>query len=155
MNPIEFHRIRTTSKDFWLASVLCKPNSFGDPLGPRGSRYAIEPWLVLLAFSAEVGLKALVMILRDKKMRGHELQPLFLELPAEEQAHIVAQTGLERSEFDTRLATMNKAFVEWRYLYERPSFSIDLVFPPKFAGAVQLLLDRYWPPIQADETPKL
>jgi hypothetical protein len=54
-------------------------------------------------------------------------------------------TNLSVSDFTKGLFELNNAFVELRYLYEKPSWSGYLEPFPKIGKAVQLLLDEVWP----------
>lgn len=107
--------------------------------------HLIAPLVVNASFCIEVFLKALGRLV-GKDLHGHHLDALFEALPAEQQDAI-------QKEFDSRLpvyqlppsalrdelASMSKAFEQWRYLYEKDK---RLEFEVRVALAVIEALDR-------------
>lgn len=105
----------------------------------------VAPLVVNASFCIEVFLKALGKLV-GKDLRGHQLNALFDALPMEQQDAI-------QKEFDNRLpihrlppsalrdelASMSKAFEQWRYLYEKDT---RLEFEVRVALAVIEALDR-------------
>lgn len=102
------------------------------------SKYAV-PFVVIMAFSVELYLKALAQI-HGKKLRGHDLADLYTGLPDDAKAALEAIAPEAQQRFQTPVglkfqdvfAKTRSSFVEWRYNYESdaPSsiFPIDEIF---------------------------
>ena len=87
--------------------------------------YRIMPAAVLLAFTIEVGLKALLMKAHGEFKAVHELQVLADDLPAEMRTPLTAAAGLEWGSLHQALTKNGKVFEQWRYAFEAESVSID------------------------------
>ena len=85
-----------------------------------------------LAFSAEIYLKVLNIILNDNKKSGHKLIDLYKSLPYKHKNLIETDYNNEINKYDINrdvpynhlslnecLNIYNEAFVNWRYSYER------------------------------------
>ena len=93
---------------------------------PPSRAFSIVPFVVNSAFAIELFLKAL-----HKKygsaQRGHKLLTLYDQLPPEAVAQIrsasakIAASTQPPTYYDPRevLATLNSAFEDWRYMYEK------------------------------------
>ena len=123
---------RMTSTAFLEAYRRCMDETI-----PSGKSEAMFiPALVCAAFSAEVGLKAL-LLQAGKAARGHDLVKLFNRLPGEFQTDIFGRMGMDASQFAANLNHVREAFKDWRYMYEfNDERSISIAFVANFAIAV-------------------
>ena len=86
---------------------------------------SVVPFVVNAAFAIELYLKALAQK-HGTSLRGHELVKLHKALPAAAYAEIEVVTPRcaanralgEEPDFSAYLASLNNAFVDWRYSYE-------------------------------------
>ena len=137
MTPASVHSL---SKDFYLGFELCYGNGLPANNGVKG---AIIPGIVCLAFSIELGLKA-ILVGCGKPSNGHKLIELFDKLPSEDKTEIERLTVGEDGEFSSKLSNVSNAFIEWRYIYEAPGYhSIDVEFMVKFHAAVSQVAEQY------------
>ncbi|MFC3552500.1 HEPN domain-containing protein [Lysobacter cavernae] len=123
---------RMTSTAFLEAYRRCM-----DETASSGKNEAMFiPALVCAAFSAEVGLKAL-LLQAGKAARGHDLVRLFNRLPDELQLDIFGRMSMEASQFAANLNHVRDAFKDWRYMYEfNDERFISVAFVSNFAAAV-------------------
>lgn len=126
---------KNSSKAFYIAYSRCSEQR---PV-PGGIEAPIVPAVVNGVFSVELGIKTLIL-LAGEKPSGHNLSKLFGTLDQATQAALIQATGMASARFHSDLATIAKAFVEWRYIYEKPSTSISMEFLGKLAEAVQGVL---------------
>lgn len=109
---------------------------------------AIAPFVVNTAFSLELYMKVLALQ-HGKKLHGHELSTLFRKLPGAAKQEIERQLAALRetsrwsagiktfSDLANVAASLNTAFVDWRYSYEQPSRPLRIDFQPTiFLGEV-------------------
>ena len=121
---------RATSTAFLEAYRRCMTDS------PETSEAMFIPALVCAAFSAEVGLKSL-LLQAGKPVHGHDLFTLFEQLPPNSQSEIVQSVGLDPASFMANLTQIRNAFPEWRYIYEfQTERMINVAFVANFAQAV-------------------
>lgn len=110
---------------FSFSSVARKINHEGLQNLPRDAM-SITPFVVNATFSIEIYLKS-IHILYGQKKTGHLLMPLFEQLPDEAKTVIsIKSEELIKEynfstpiEFEKELETINKAFEQWRYIYEK------------------------------------
>ncbi|AKR43175.1 hypothetical protein [Methylophilus sp. TWE2] len=132
--------VLSTSKNFHRAFELCYGN--GLP-AKNGVSNAIVPAVVCLAFSIELGFKA-ILVGSGKPSEGHKFFDLFGKLPVEIQAEIQRLVVGEDEGFESSLTLVSNAFVEWRYIFEEPGYhSIDVEFLSKLHDAVTQIAERY------------
>jgi len=132
--------VLSTSKDFHRAFELCYGN--GLPAN-NGVSNAIVPAVVCLAFSIELGFKA-ILVGNGKPSEGHKFGELFEKLPVEIRAEIQRLVVGEDGGFESSLTLVSNAFVEWRYIFEEPGYhSIDVEFLSKLHDAVTQIAERY------------
>ena len=98
------------------------------------------PAVVCVAFSIEIGFKALILKSGNTPPSDHKLKSLFRLLELATQQAIRAKAGLDEAVFDSSLSAANKAFVEWRYVYEGAAAQADLQFLSNLAKATQDIL---------------
>lgn len=87
--------------------------------------YRLIPATVLLAFTVEIGLKALLMKARGQFRAVHELQVLAEGLPGDMRAPLTAAAGTDWNSLHQALTKNGKVFEEWRYAFETGSVSVD------------------------------
>jgi len=121
--------VKNSAGAFWLAA--------NQNMGSRSGQFQelLIPGVVCAAFSAELGIKAMLLPKRSVT-RNHNLHDLFLELPQASQDRIILQCSDTHDEFFASLSGVAKAFVDWRYVYKSESPSLDIGFLFEFAGAV-------------------
>jgi hypothetical protein len=124
---------RNQSLAFYLAYQRCMEER---PLLNGDVQWLVAPAIVSAAFSIEVGFKALILR-TGKSPSGHELEKLFGALDQSVQSSLRKKVGFTDTNFDTSLRSVNKAFVEWRYVYELASAQADLEFLKQLAEATQ------------------
>ena len=123
---------RMTSTAFLEAYRRCMDETISSGKGEA----MFIPALVCAAFSAEVGLKALLLH-AGRPARGHDLVKLFNRLTVEVQVDIFGRMGMEASQFAANLNHVREAFKDWRYMYEfNDERSISIAFVSSFATAV-------------------
>lgn len=123
---------RMTSTAFLEAYRRC----MSDVTAADNQEVMFIPALVCAAFSAEVGLKAL-LLQAGQRGRGHDLVELFQALPEELRLEIVRFVGKTPEDFVKNLTDAKNAFLEWRYIYESADArSISLEFVARFATAI-------------------
>lgn len=98
------------------------------------------PDVMCLAFAIELYLKSLILKLSAIPATGHSLVKLYEHLPASAQSSIFSRTAqtfgglLTEATFAENLASIDKAFVEWRYMFEKGRAD----FKPSFAHGLAL-----------------
>ena len=99
------------------------------------------PALVCAAFSAEVGLKA-ILIHAGKSASGHDLLALFNQLPSESRDKVIQLVGMPLDLFNAHLHQAKDAFKDWRYVYEEAGEkTVNLEFVASFASAVSQVVE--------------
>ena len=106
----------SVSREFLRGYELCTRT--GLP-AENGERNAIIAGIVCLAFSVELALKA-ALLSETARVEGHRLDKLFVQLPSAQQEAIIQACGVGPEAFARELGLVANAFVEWRYIYERP-----------------------------------
>jgi hypothetical protein len=111
---------------FHLAAHRCakpEPDSSGKPMCP------MTPTVVCLAFSIELYLKALLTA-SGTNAKGHDLNALLGRLAHAESVEIAEQyariSGRSRPQFKRDMGEVAKAFVDWRYVFEKGETAIPL-----------------------------
>lgn len=126
------------SSAFFLAYERCLEQR---PLPDGKKTMLMIPAVVCLAFSIELGLKALAET-EGTNLYGHELAKLFQGLPRGLRDALWQRTGLSRQDFDDALAQATDTFVEWRYVHERENPHANLDFLSVLGRAIQEKLSR-------------
>lgn len=117
--------ILSISKSFHRGHELCYGN--GLP-AENGKKNALIPAVVCLAFATELALKCMLLA-KGIPSGGHDLAALFKKLDADTQDLVKTRAQLKAEDFDAELLAVSGAFVEWRYIYEKPGFhTINLPF---------------------------
>lgn len=105
------------------------------------------PCQALFAFAAELGLKAAVESLTEKKPHGHDLEKLFKMLPDDRASSF--RTRFNDADFDQKLRKHCLNFQESRYFFEPKGDSSDFKFEPNFMEKfVEILLKEFAVEIQ-------
>ena len=127
------------SRSFLEAHVRCAEERWG---GSLQSKAELVPAIVCIAFSIEIGLKA-ILNAEGKRVSGHNFQPLFDSISEECRTLIVRNTGYESTRFHSELTDASNAFVEWRYIYEsNQDKSASVQFLMLFAHAIHKVADE-------------
>jgi hypothetical protein len=136
-------QIKNTAFSFLLAADRC----FEERPLPNGQfEMPLVPAIVCSAFGVELCLKAIITIEKGKAT-GHELLKLFIKLSPQSKAALAASLSLEEKALCQKLGSISSAFVDWRYIYERQSTSIDSDFLHRFARATAQLLESLTNPL--------
>ena len=127
---------------FWLAAAR---NLEQRRINPTQYQALLIPGVVCLAFSIELGLKAMLLS-SGKPPKTHNLFKLFQLLPQPIQGEVVAACGAPREAFDASLGTAANTFEEWRYIYEMENPNVDLAFMSALADAIRVATDVHAAP---------
>lgn len=108
-----------TSQKLYESGLRVTPSDF----------YCVAPFVVNSAFSIELYLKTLALVVSGRSPKGHRLLNLYDKLPAEAKKLVTEETpksakdrGLPTdTDIRTVLSSLNDTFTEWRYLHERSS----------------------------------
>ena len=122
-----------SAKAFLIAFSRCmelRPKKDGE-----FERLAV-PGIVCAAFSAELGLKALLLA-SGKNVKGHNLQTLFEELDEATQKKIISASGIAGPPFRSSLAASANVFDEWRYVHEKSGLNAFPAFLGTLAQSIQ------------------
>jgi hypothetical protein len=118
---------------FLLASRRCMENR---PLPNNRIEMLASPAVVCLAFSIEVGLKAIILS-EGNTAFGHKFVDLFEKVSLDAQSAIIKEVGRDKSSFEAALQAANNTFTDWRYIYESGGANADIEFLVKLADAIQ------------------
>jgi hypothetical protein len=121
--------------------------------GETGVEYKIDgkmvaPAVVCAAFSAEIGLKAL--LIKEGNFDPdvdcqHPPFPLFGKLSDHVQAAMIRAAGMDRASFELQLQNAKDVFVKWRYLNEIEHKSVNLDFVLKIVPAIESVARQAYP----------
>ena len=100
----------------------------------------LVPAVVCTAFGIELCLKAIIT-LENGKATGHELLKLFIKLSPKSKTALATALSLDEKDLRQKIGSISGAFVEWRYIYESQSASIDTGFLRLFSSEVARLLE--------------
>ena len=129
----------SVSRQFFRGYELCWGN--GLPAS-NGEANALVPGVVCLAFSIELGLKAIILAAQGSAV-GHKIENLFNLLSEDDQNIICRHTGCTREQFEHELSAVSNAFVEWRYIHEKPGFhSTSVQFLLALHAAIEMVAER-------------
>ena len=105
------------------------------------------PCQALFAFAAELGLKAAVESLTEKRPHGHNLKELFKMLPDDTASSF--KTRFNDADFDQKLEKHSLNFQESRYFFEPREDGSNFEFDPPFMEKfVDTLLQEFAVEIQ-------
>lgn len=110
------------------------------PLGSNQFQMPIQPAIVCTAFAIELYFKAIITI-EGSSAKGHDLSALFVQLSSTSQLAIRDQLSLSEIDLTTKLQTISGAFIEWRYVFEKPSANIDPSFLSDVARASKVVAE--------------
>jgi hypothetical protein len=130
---------KKAADSFWLAAAR---NMEQRRINPTQLQMLLIPGVVCLAFSIELGIKA-ILLRTSQPPRTHNLKRLFALLPANIQEEIVAASGKSRTIFDAALLEAAHVFEEWRYVYDMEDPQVDLAFLNSLADAVHTATDAH------------
>lgn len=122
-------KIINTANSFLLAADRA---SEPRPTGPGQFQMLLVPAVVSNAFAIELYFKAIIT-LESGSAKGHDLSALFKKISATTQAKLVASIPTNLAAFEQKLRDISSVFVEWRYIFEQHSASLDIEFLNKLA----------------------
>lgn len=122
-------RIIETANSFLLAADRAFEQR---SLGSNQFQMLVVPAVVSTAFAIELFFKGIITIEKGNAT-GHDLSKLFDCLSNQSQDALVARLKLDRTVFSIKLKAISNVFVEWRYIYESESASLDLDFIRKLS----------------------
>ena len=117
-------------------------------MGPVGDIPMMIPSIVLGALACEVGLKTLLRIEGKTDERKHELKVLYQKLDECHKSEISQKLLVSMKEIDENyneenldedLDEVNKAFVDWRYFYEKSQHT-SIAFLNEFYKSIQMTI---------------
>lgn len=117
-------QIVNTAASFYLAADR---SSEQRPIAPGSVQMLIVPTVVCRAFAIELYFKAIIAI-EGGTAKGHDLATLFGRLSQSSQDRIRADLSTTLSELSQKIAQVSNAFVDWRYIYESQSSTVDASF---------------------------
>ena len=132
---------KKSADSFWLAAARSMEQR---RVSPTQFQMLLIPGVVCLAFSIELGIKAMLLP-AGKPPKTHNLTTLFRLLPPAIQSQIVSACGMPRDAFDSVLDGVAKVFEEWRYVYDMEQPQVDLAFLTTLADAVRVATDAHAP----------
>lgn len=172
-----FSRIRTQADDFFHAyQVLSESHGAAlrnlekldeKPLVSNavfGGVSAMSPSIVCLAFSVELYMKDLHVLLTGKAPRGHNILKLYKKLPKPIRREIFAHESISQNPWATRgpvllrerfsgncrayygfllqVKAISDGFEKWRYSYERTTLQYEEWFALAFVEALKSAVDN-------------
>ena len=138
------HEARPKDRSCFDTGVSFHPAAFrcavAEDSGPQTISAPTSPLICCLAFACELYLKAL-LISRRRPSQGHGLVTLFNALHADDSKAVKEAyeqaTGRKSIALAKDLATLSKAFVEWRYIFETGKVQISI---HRLANVAQAIL---------------
>ncbi|GAB4360161.1 MAG: hypothetical protein Kow0026_22320 [Oricola sp.] len=115
---VDHQRQLDTATAFFLAGERC---SFELKFGDYGFHSLSAPTIVNYAFSVELGLKLISVLVRGVSEKGHSLKRLYDALP------LVNQTALPH--LAECVDEIDRYFEEWRYPFEQECLFGDIANP--------------------------
>ncbi len=113
------------------------------PTSPRQYWWPIQPTIVNFVLALELYLKCLLTIEGKKFPKNHQLSVFFKALDGRSQKDIAAQLEYkDTSLFLAKVIEIDKALIEWRYIYEHDSKQIDIVFLKTFCRTTKAYIVR-------------
>ena len=124
-------------------------------LSPLVVNCPMTPAVVNYAFSAELYLKLLTLLINGSPARGHKLLDLFRTLPEASRQRIqeLAQPLAMVANFPQELERVSNAFVEWRYEHEHETLMINPAVLTGLAKACHTLVRELRPDLRTAADP--
>lgn len=127
---------------FFNAGSRC---SAGISLTPSVTNSPMAPAVVCYAFSTELYLKLLHALTVGNPGKIHGLKYIFMALPQETRLKANNHYHSTDSDIETDIATVNSAFVDWRYIHEQATISINPQVLINIARAIHLTVRELKP----------
>jgi hypothetical protein len=108
-------------------------------LTPTVTNSPVAPAIVCYAFAAELYLKLLHVIVVGNPEKIHGLADIFTALPETIRRKVGDRYDMGRDNIETDIRAVSSAFVNWRYLHEQTSISINPIILISIAKAVHLV----------------
>ena len=129
--PFDSQQILNTANSFMLGANRCSEQR---AIGPGQFQMPIAPAVVCSAFAIELYFKAIIA-LEGGNAKGHSLSVLYTRCSSRSQLAVASQLAISQTAFEQKLKEIADAFVEWRYIFEQQSASIDPAFLNSLAAA--------------------
>nr|WP_296019026.1 hypothetical protein [uncultured Acidovorax sp.] len=136
INP---HRVLDSARSFLIGADRLGE---GRPLPNGAVQRLMIPMIASLAFSIELSIKS-ILLADGRAGWGHELSPLFNELPELAKREVVVEMGSNDLEFFSRLKQASNAFEEWRYVFEHGAIGADIGFLQQLANILVRTADSF------------
>lgn len=103
------------------------------PTAPLQYWWPIQPTIVNFVFALELYLKCLLTIQGKEFKKNHQLSEFFKVLEESSRKEITDRLGYKDEElFLAKIEEIDKALIEWRYIYEHDNKQIDIEFVKSF-----------------------
>jgi len=94
-------------------------------ISPTVMNSPMAPAVVCYAFAAELYLKLLHTIVLGSAEKIHGLADIFAALPSATRQQLSDCYELKNHKIEADIATVNSAFVDWRYLHEQAEAAVE------------------------------
>ncbi|MGR9000394.1 MAG: hypothetical protein ACU88J_15300 [Gammaproteobacteria bacterium] len=112
------------------------------PVEPGHLQILFVPAIVSIAFAIELYFKSIIT-LENGNAKGHDLSILFESLSPKAQSTLIANLQINLSMFKQQMKGISNAFIEWRYIFEQQSASLDFQFLKELAKASKLIAESW------------
>lgn len=113
-----------------MADIALTPTVINSPLAPA---------IVCYGFAVELYLKLLHVIVVGNPEKIHGLADIFAALPETIRRKVGDRYDMGRDNIDADISAVSSVFVDWRYLHEQTSISINPNILISIAKAVHLV----------------
>jgi hypothetical protein len=132
-------RMKNSAISFWHGSTRCLEQRRNTPYNYN---MALIPGVVCMAFSIELGFKALLSEAEKDVPQIHDLDKLFSKLEPREQKRIIELCGVEVQDFYPAIEAIAKVFIQWRYIYEPDNAQLDVGFLQSLSDATYTVVTK-------------
>lgn len=132
-------KVRQIAEGFIAGSKRCKEvrkNFDGTIESP------IIAGVVLEALSIELLLKSILLEECGSPVRGHEFKVLYKKLSDDSKKFLQQSLGLEKNILETQINEVSNAFIEWRYIFESDSTSLNIDFLDSLLSSIKKLAEK-------------
>lgn len=126
---------------------------------PDTMMFAIQPFVTCATFSLELYLKCILAIEGQTEVKGHKVAKLFEKISIGSKNGVLffvrgayANLELPLTFIEEHIRAMDNAFVDWRYLHEVKTASLDLQFLSRIVWACQEHIKNLRPEWWANKT---
>ena len=113
------------------------------PVSPGQHWWPIQPTIVNFILALELYLKCLLTIEGKEFAKSHQLSKFFKAIENRSQNDIATQLGYtDISLFLAEITKIDKALIEWRYIYEHDNKQINIEFLKAFCRSTKEYIIR-------------